>query len=213
MSDWQNLLVWGKAGPRPIQDGGLDALRLSKDAALVNVPGHAQYQEAVMRGNVFISCNQTGVTTQAGLAVTTPTLTLYNPVNSGKAGVLLYAGFVMSVSTAAACVVWLAANVNASASAVTGTAATLSSCRIADPAQPTLKCYTAATLPAAPVAISILGVGCQAALTTALQLYAFQRYYDGSIIVWPGGALSFQTSTASGAAGAWGEFVWEEVSI
>ncbi len=213
MSDLKTMLMYGKVGIQDNEKGAITPIRFSKTGALVNSPGHAAYAEAVARGNCFIACNQTGVTTQAGLAVTTPALTLYNPVNSGKLGVLIYAGFIMSVACAAAAAVWLAGNVNPSAAAVTGTAASVSNCQVGNGAMPALKCFTAATLPAAPTGLAILGVGLTGAITTIPNMTANGRYFDGAIQVYPGGAISFQTSTASGAAGFFGEFVWEEMAL
>jgi hypothetical protein len=37
------------------------------------------------------------------------------------------------------------------------------------------------------------------------------RWFDGSLILLPGSAISFQTSTASGASSTFAELIWEEI--
>lgn len=173
---------------------------------------HGLYFDACSRGNVFHVANQSGVTTQAGLSATTPALTLFNPTGSGVNGVLLYAGYVNSVAFAAASVVWLGANTNLKAADVTGTLASAARCGfLGNGATSKIQAFTAATLPAAPVGVAILGVGLTGAITVSTNLPPTGRYFDGSIILKPGSAISFQTSTASGASGFFGEFVYEEV--
>jgi hypothetical protein len=172
----------------------------------------AKFQEAVLTGDVFSVCNQTGITTQAGLSETTPALTLYNPAGSGVNAVLLYAGCINTVAFAAASVIWIGANTDITANAVTGTATTAHRCSLIGNAKnPAIKPLLAATLPAAPVAVATIGVGLTGAITTTPAYPAIGRHFDGSIIIAPGAAISFQTSTASGASGFFGEFVWFEI--
>ena len=174
----------------------------------------AKYQEAVVTGNVFTVSNQSGITTQAGLSATTPALTLYNPAGSGVNAVVLYAGCTNTVAFAAASVIWVAANTNIVAAAVTGTATTAHRCALlGNGKQPSIQPLLAATLPAAPIAVSILGVGLTGAITTSPTGQTLGRYFDGSLIIAPGAALSFQTSAASGASGFFGEFIWIEFAI
>ena len=199
----------GIVGPQYSGDGGLRTLRLSRDGA--QVVRH-QFSDAALRGKVFACANQTGVTTQAGLSGTTPALTLYNPKGSTVNAVMLYAGCVMTVVNAAAAVVWLAANTSPIAAAVTGTKAGVCSL-IGSEAISQVQAFTAATLPAAPTAICQLGVGLTGAITLLPSMPAIGRYFRGEIVIAPGGAVSFQTSTASGASGFFGEFIWEEAPI
>ena len=169
------------------------------------------YQELVAAGKVFTVSNQAGITTQAGLSATTPALTLYNPLGSGKKGILIYAGCTNTVVFAAAAVIWVGINSNLAASPVTGTLTTAHRNMSLGGAAPTLQPLLAATLPAAPVGGAILGVGLTGAITTVPQLLPTGRFFDGSIIITAGSAISFQTSTASGATGFFGEFVWAEI--
>lgn len=188
-------------------------LQVNINGAILNAPYTAPYQEAVNTGNVYSVANQSGITTQAGLSLTTPALTLYNPVGSGVKGVLVYAGCVNTVAFAAASVIWLGANTNLSAAAVTGTLTTAHrNNNLGSASGNKIQALLAATLPAAPVAISTLGVGLTGAITTTPQIATLCRYYDGAIIIDEGAALSFQTSTASGASGFFGEFIWFEIT-
>lgn len=175
--------------------------------------GFARYYESVVRGNCFGVANQAGVTSQAGLSVTTPVLTLYNPAGSGYNGVLLYAGSVATIAVAASMTIWLGVNTNIAAAAVTGTATTAHrNLLLGNGAQPHLQPLLAATLPATPVAIATLGlVPGTLAVNSQNPFYVIGREFAGSVILAPGSALSLQTSTASGAAGLWGEFMWAEV--
>ena len=169
-----------------------------------------RFAEAAARGKCFSVCNQAGVTSQAGLSATTPVLTLYNPAGSGVNGFLWFARANFTVAFAAAAQVWLAANTNVSAAAVTGTLTTSHRNLKLGGAAPTLQAMLAATLPAAPVGIALLGVGLTGAITTLPGMLNFERDFDGGLIITPGTAISIQTGTASGASGTFCEFVWEE---
>lgn len=171
----------------------------------------AKYQEAVLTGNVYSVANQVGITTQAGLSATTPCLTLYNPAGSGVNGVLIFAGCVNTVAFAAAAVIWLGVNTNVAAAAVTGTLTTAHRNNFLGSASGNkLQALLAATLPAAPVAVATLGVGLTGAITTIPQIATLGRHFEGGFILKPGTAISFQTSTASGATGFFGEYIWFE---
>ena len=187
------------------------AVRRSRLGGLLTASISARYQEAVLRGNVYGVANQVGVTSQAGLSATTPVLTLFNPANSKTRFALWYAAASMAVANTAAAAVWLAANTNVSAAAVTGTAATAHRNMLLGSGKgPVGNPLLAATLPAAPVAVCLLGIGLTGAITVATQAPVFERWFDGSIILEPNTAISIQTSTASGTNGLWCEFIWEE---
>jgi hypothetical protein len=188
------------------------AVKVNQDGNLLVNQYSAKYYELIKAGNVYSVCNQTGITTQAGLSATTPALTLFNPSGSGVTGVLLFAGCVNTVAFAAASVIWLGANTNVVATAVSGTETTAHRNNyLGTGSGNKVKAYLAATLPTAPVAISTLGVGLTGAITTIPQIQTLGRWYDGAIVLKEGTAISFQTSTASGASGFFGEFIWAEI--
>lgn len=190
------------------------AVRRSPEGGLYSTDITAPFQAAVLRGNVYGVANQTGVTSQAGLSATTPVLTLYNPADSGVNLVLWYASAIFMVAFAAASEVWLAANTNTSAAATTGTATTTHrNLLLGSSGNMKASPLLAATLPAAPVAISQLGVGLTGAITTEPTHQALERWYNGGIILKPNTAISVQTGTASGASSTLCEYIWEEVAV
>jgi hypothetical protein len=201
----------GRTGAVKSGEGAVNPLRFDDTGAVVVSLGHSEDYEVGRQGEIFIAANQSGVTTQAGLSATTPVLTLYNPAGSNKIGLLKEANWIASVAFAAASVIWLGANTNVVAAAVTGTDAIVRNSLLGNSVYPALKCFTAATLPAAPVAIAILGVGLTGAITTVPWVNYGGRKFRGGLQLLPGSAVSFQTSTASGATGFFGEFIWEEV--
>lgn len=213
MSDLHIMATVGPDNDNP-GNGSTLAVRRTKSGGLMTAPISARYQEAVLRGNVYGVANQTGVTSQAGLSTTTPVLTLYNPSDSGVNAVLWYASAIFMVAFAAASEIWLAANTNTAAAAVTGTATTTHrNLLLGASASPKCRPLLAATLPAAPIALSQLGVGLTGAITTIPAIQSVERWFDGAIVLKPNTAVSLQTGTASGASSMLCEFIWEEYPV
>ena len=203
-----------KVGKQLGGTGSVNTARGSKTGETVITNAHGIYYEPTSNSDVFLIANQSGITTQAGLSATTPALTLYNPLGSGVNACIIYAGCVASVAFAASSVIWIAANTNLAAAAVTGTATTAQRCGLLGNLKaPACIPLLAATLPAAPIAVATLGVGLTGAITTAPSAATLGRYFDGTLVLSPGSAISFQTSTASGASGFFGELIWEEILI
>jgi hypothetical protein len=205
-------VLQGYVGPGSGAVGESRAVTLLRNTGLRVGNAQASFQDAVERGNVFGVCNQSGVTSQAGLSATTPVLTLANPAGSGKNLVLWYAGANMLVANAAAAAVFAAVGTDTNAAAVTGTLTTAHrNLKLGSASNPAAKTFLAATLPAAPVAVAILGVGLTGAITTTPAAQSIERWFNGSIVLKPGTNFSIQTSTASGASGLLCEYIWEEV--
>ena len=207
--DTRNLIV----GTQSLYDGNLITQRGDAQGNGCVSFGNGYYYEAANRGKLFTIANQAGVTSQAGLSATTPVLTLYNPAGSGINAALVYAGATFNVAFATASAIYLAANTTLTAAAVTGTNCTgMRNCKLGG-AAPALTPLLAATLPAAPVAIDLLGVGLTGAITTVPYLQTVEKWYNGLIILQPGSAVTIQTGVASGASGMWCSFIWEEITI
>lgn len=188
------------------------AVRISRRGGLFNAPISASLQEAVLRGRCYGWCSQAGVTSQAGLSATTPVGTLYNPLGSGVNAVVWFAGAAFTVAFATAGAVWVAVNTNTAAAAVTGTLSTTHRNLLLGSANnPACVPLLAATLPAAPVGLCLLGAGITGAITTAPTSNTLGRWFNGSLILVPGAALSIQTGVASGANGTFLEYIWEEI--
>jgi len=192
--------------------GATEEARGTKSGSLLTAQDYARYQAAVDMGNVYSVANQTGVTSQAGLSATTPVLTLYNPLGSGKNVVVWYTGCIFLVAFAAAAAVYVAIGSVVQSSVVTGTLTTTHrNMKVGMTQNPAARTFLAATLPAAPVAVGLLGAGLTGAINLAQTGKPLERWYDGSIILKPGTNLSLQTSTASGASSMLCEYIWEEV--
>ncbi len=80
------------------------------------------------------------------------------------------------------------------------------------PAGAVAQALLAATLPAAPVAVGLLGAGVTGAITVQMTVNPIERWYNGALIFTPGTNLSIQTGVASGASGTFCEYIWEEVA-
>lgn len=205
-------VLQGNVGQGLANAGENQSVRLTRNLGMYTGDVQAAFQAAVERGNVYGVCNQAGVTSQAGLSATTPVLTLANPAGSGVNAVLWFAGATFSVAFAAAAAVFVAVGTNTAAAAVTGTLTTTHrNLKLGAGAGNKVLPFLAATLPAAPVGISLLGVGLTGAITTVPMVQTLERWFNGGIILTPGTNLSIQTGTASGASGTFCEFIWEEV--
>lgn len=212
----QAISVQGAVGPQSAADGTNPTLRMGRDGAAVVQDAHSKYQEMAVRGNLWYCANAAGtsVTTQAGLSVTTPMLTLYNPINSGKNLVLIEvnvtptaapaaaAGFMIAVSSAIAAV-----GQGTAGAIVSATAGTIQNAQTGSLASSAAQCFRISTLPFVPVAVRYFGGTTGAA---AISGAMFTDAVDGKIIVSPGSAISIQTTSAvAGIA----HFLWEEVPL
>jgi len=158
----------------------------------------AALSEAVDRGGVFIVCNQTTVTTQAGLSATTPALTIANRPGSKKIVKMWYAGAAGLVAAAAGAIYYACLGGYSATPVTETTAATVRNAKTGDASSPPgIGCLAVATLPAAPVAVSILGArGGAAAITTNPYWPPAFRWFNGALWVRPGYNFTIQTSTA-----------------
>lgn len=202
-----------KPGVVNASDGAYAELRGGRSGELLASLAHGTYQEAVKSGNVFVAASTVATTVPAGLSASPTTPTLYNPVGSGKYLVLWYAGLTNLIAFTAASAVWLGVSDNLSAAAVTGTPLTPANALLGSKTSPSGLVFTTATLPAAPTKVcATLGAGLTGAITTVPTTSPLSRWFDGSIVIAPGAALSFQASTIGPASGSFGELIWEEVT-
>ena len=192
--------------------GQSHAVRTNRAAGFLTAPISASFQEAVLRGRCFNITAVAGITTQAGLSATTPALVLYNPLGSGVNAVIWYAGVSFNVVFAAISTVYVAAGTNTAAAPVTGTLTTTHRNLLLGAANnPKVIPLLASTLPAAPVAVAILGQGLTGAVNLLPNSPPLERWFNGGLIMKPGTNLSIQTAAASGTSGTWCEYCWEEV--
>lgn len=167
--------------------------------SLLTANNMALFDAAVERGNVYAIANQTTVTTQAGLSATTPALTIANRIGSGKSVRLWYCS-ATSLVAAVAAAAWWACLGGYSATAVTETTnATVRNMKTGDasPNPQGVACLAVATLPAAPVAVGVLGGQLTGAITTGDLAPFYERWYNGALRIQEGYNFTIQTSTAS----------------
>ena len=158
-----------------------------------NVTGGPDYSRD--SGSTYICANPAGtsVTTQAGLSVTTPALTLVNPSNSGKNLTILEIGIDVTASPAAAAGFMVAFS---STSAITTTSSgTVTQALLKNPATNSVAgCWRVSTLPFVPYAVRYLG-GTTGA--SAIGGVVLTDYTNGKIVVPPGNTISIQSTSAA----------------
>ena len=203
------MKMQAKVGEQILANGSDSDLRSDKTGALVVTQGHSKFQEQVLAGNVFIGSNLGGtpVTTQAGLSVTTPALTLYNPVGSGINLVLVSITIDITTSPAAAAGLMLCYNLASAAAPTLTTLANVTNALLGTGKLPIGQCARVSTLATAPLALKFLGGTTGAAGVGGVQLI---NKVEGEVVVGPGVAVSIQ---ATSAAAILASFTWEEVAI
>ena len=177
---------------------------------LIVAPGGSAYEEAVSRGNVYVVAAQATVVTQAGLSATTPAMSIANRNASGKIVKLWFARWETLVSASTAFQAWLAQGaVNATAVTETTPSTDVVNAKTGAIGNPTgVGVSIVSTLPAAPVAVALLGGASSAAITVGLLNAAGERWFNGALWLPAGANWSIQTSTAGTI---FSEFIFEVV--
>jgi hypothetical protein len=203
-----------QAGTRYLKDGTENKARSGLTGELCIDRAHPKYYEAVSRGNVYHTSMQAGASLGTALTASAVTLTLYNPINSGKNLVLIAVSVAITTvpSVAGTAMYVLAANVNPFAAApTTTTAASIRNCLLGG-ANGIGLAYTVATLPAIPVAWRMLNPGQYwASAIDAISPISFTDTIDGSAVLAPNSAVTVQGlgQASSGIV----SIIWEEVPI
>jgi hypothetical protein len=207
------MLSQGQVGPiSNAADGVQVAFRQGKLGEQIMSELHGRYYESCYRRAQFNAANQAGQVTTVGLATTYTGLVLSNPIGSGINLVLEKVGVAFPVAVAAGLVYGLMVGYN-SGTAVTHTtpSTTLRSNFVGVGAAPVGLVDTVATLPTAPTVSHVFGAIGTAAITAPMTLPTCFYDLEGSVILPPGAYAAIYTSAASGAAGMFGSFTWEEV--
>ena len=201
----------GQVGPNTVGDGNTPAIRLGRTAEAIMQELHGRYYETTYRGFMY-SAAVGAATTTAALNTTPCTgLILSNPAGSSVNLVLNKVGFGTTVVWPAVAVVGLMQGYSAAAWTNT-TKGTIYNNKFNGQSASQANVYTNATLPVAPLLTTIFGGGLTgAATTTPGDFNVFDM--EGSILVQPGGFVSFYTSTVSPTTGFSGMYTWEEVPI
>ena len=151
-------------------------------------------------GNTYICANPAGtsVTTQAGLSVTTPALTLVNPWGSGKNLVILDIGISVTASPAAAAQFMVALSSTSSVTNTTqvGMIPALLGVAVSSKtaSSPVALCDRVSTLPFVPFAVRYLG-GTTGASGIGGVVLTDQT--NGKLVVPPGNSISIQSTSAA----------------
>lgn len=167
--------------------------------------------QQVVNTNVFFACTQAAVTAGAGLSTTVATISLSNDITSKKNLVLLNAQWQFSTVPAAAVVVSLVGNYNASTNVTHTTPLLVQSAYInavggTGTTNAVGKADTAATLPTTPVYyMPLTGAG-----TSALGPAAMQPDWAGIFVIPPGGYVAIQ---ANAAAVGFASLMWAEYPV
>ncbi len=155
------------------------------------------FSAAVDRGNVYHLTAQATVVTQAGLSATTPALTIANRAGSGKVVKLWYTGAATLVVNSAVLAVFAAYGRPHQTPVVETTAGVFINAKTGDAGPPPgVAGLIVATLPAAPVAVGILGAGMTDAAVDQPNLPPWFRWWNGCLQVPERANFSIQTSTA-----------------
>jgi hypothetical protein len=199
-------------GPRKGGDGSTFEGRVDQTGASVVQLAHARYQEAVLRGNVWLACAQAGIAV-TNLNATATGFILSNPAGSGRYLVLLEIGLLQTstATTTANAGIVLAANVNPVAAAVIHTTPlTVRNALLGASGTSVGLADSSATLPAAPVAIrSIWQPSVSATATTAIPPYILDKV-EGAVILAPGTSVSL---SALSAISVLAHMAWEEIQF
>ena len=202
------MVIEGTAGQRVVSDGADAEIRMGRYGCAAVMDSHARYYDAVSRGNCYIASMQAAAALGTALTATAVTMTLFNPAGSGRNLVLMQTTLAVVVGTTAGFVVY---GVNGTAGQAAPTVTTV----LASGIQNALVgggntavgvVYSAATLPAAPVARRVLaGI----ISTTPGGVHTIIDNVEGGIILQPGMMVTVQgvTSNATGVI----SYLWEEV--
>lgn len=182
------------------------------DGASRVVHAHGRFQEAVYRGNVWFAANQAGAAL-SNLSATCTGFALSNPAGSGKLLSVLQIGIVQTstAATTANAGVQLAANVNPVAAAVVHTTPlTVRNAMLGNSGTSVGLADSAATLPAAPVAIMNLWQPSVSATATTGIPGLILVPVEGLVIVGQGCAVSLSALSALSVAA---HMYWEEIPV
>jgi len=206
-----------KVGPRVVNDGGQDVLRLDKTGALVVTGAHGYNQESVLRGQVYTasvkSATVTVTTDISPLPATTgrALLAIYNPPNSGKNLVVLKAGvstvsgtpggpFYLDVVPPGATIALTNVTANQPVNNMTFT-----------PGGGVAKVFAAAVPVNSVVATMLRPLGGPAAVAAGAGPYQVDELIDGAIIVPQGGMLVISAHAVGTTHVVSGYITFEEV--
>lgn len=191
-------------------DGAVNPARNDKTGALVVTDAHAKYQEAVIRGNVFIASN-TAVQALSTNSTTATGLILSNPAGSGKNLVLLRVQVALASLPAGQSTLILTGNTNPLGTATTHTTPlTIQNALIGSGKNSVAFADSSATIANATI-IKVVPAGTAATVAASTAFPPFINMdVDGLVTLTPGTCISLQCLTTAISVVA--SMEWEEVS-
>ena len=177
---------------------------------LANQAAHCKYYNPVTRKKVWQATLQAGTALGTALTATAVTMTLYNPVGSTVRLILMQVRVAITgVQGAGEDTYVLAANLDPTAAVpATVTPVTPRNCLLGETALPSGLVYSAATLPAVPEAVRVVGSSYFATAVAMNEIAHFDDV-DGAIVLAPNTAVTLQ-NIGIGATGIV-SMMWEEV--
>jgi cation transport ATPase len=197
------MLVDGRVGSRILKEGATHEIRIGYDSGLITQDAHGRYQEAVMRGNVFIAAPPASLTWAAGLTTTATVAAICNPPTSGKNLVMLATGFALTATTAS--VIGLSVQTYSAAVSVVTTSFLINNALMGSGNAPVAR--TTLTLQSTPIVAMILGGMSGASAITVNTSFV---ELGGVICIGPGCAIAVESSAAQTG---WAYMAWEEVPL
>lgn len=200
-----------RTGPVVAADGAVNPARADKQGAIVTTDGHARYYEAVYRRLMMGGSIAAQVTT-VGSSVTYTGLVLSNPLGSAVNLVVNKCGYAFTVAFAAVAAIGLQTGYHASTNVVHTAAVTPRNQFFTGAGAGAGLLDSSATLPVAPTLSTIFDSATTATAAVPPLPHGLVDL-EGSLILPPGAFVAFYTSAASGAAGGYFSFSWEEVPL
>lgn len=204
------MLIQGQVGAnaaKSMSPGTQPPIRLSPLGDQVVSQLLGRHSEATYNKMVFSICNQTGVTHSAALTTTFVGICVGNPAGSDVNVHILQYGWALDIILAAPAVMGIMTGLGT----ITG-ALTPRNRLVGGPAGRALA-TGGMTLPGTPVLEQVFGMGGALATASWEPKSSAQVIIDGSLILPPGSFVASYMSTASGASGFRGGFIWMEAPI
>jgi hypothetical protein len=205
------MLIQGQVGPQTgatsISSGVQVPMRMGNMGEQIVSELHGRYAEAAFRRSVFVIANQAGVTHTAAMATIFIGICVGNPASSTVNLHILGFSWALLVANAAAAGIGIMTGVG------TITAALTPRNRYVGGAAGQALATGGQTLPGTPVLEQVFGQVGTFAITSWPPLTGGLMDLGGSLILPPNTFVASYMTTASGASGFIGSFLWEEVPI
>jgi hypothetical protein len=199
-----------RTGPVFSADGTVNPGRATKTGALVVADAHGRYQEAAMRGKLFLASNVAAQAISVALATTYTGLCISNPLGNTKNLVMLGCQYALTVAPVAIASLHLIGGYSATANVAHTTplaAPGIQNALLGTGPQATAKADSAATIVNPGYVLPLVSGFTAGALPSMTPLWIDLA---GLIVLPPGAWLAIGALTAvTGFAG----FAWEEVDI